>query len=73
MLSKYFSRRVCRNMVYYKCTKDKRNARYIREGSCLMAAPLTENLKAREGIDHIGTRLCVQLRVYNPAGGNPVK
>ena len=22
---------------------------------------------------HIGVRLCVQQRVYNPAGGNPVK
>ena len=40
-------------MIYYKCTKDKRNARYIRDGSCLMVAPLTKNLKAREGIDHI--------------------
>ena len=35
-------------MAYYKCTKDKSYARYIREGSCLNAAPL--NLKAREGI-----------------------
>ena len=50
MLSNDFSCRACRNMIYYKCTKDKRNARYIREGSCLMAAPLTENLKAQEGI-----------------------
>lgn len=23
--------------------------------------------------DHIGARPCVQQRVYNPAGGNPVK
>ena len=34
-------------MVHYKCTK---NARYIREVSCLKAAHLTKNLKAREGI-----------------------
>lgn len=57
MLSKDFSFRACRNMIWYKCTKDKRNARYIREGSCLMAAPLTENLKAREGINYIGTKI----------------
>lgn len=38
------------NMTYYKCTKDKSYARYIREGSCLKAAPLTKNLKTREGI-----------------------
>ena len=50
MLSKDFCCRACRNMIYYKCTKDKRNARYIREGSCLMAAHLSKNLKAREGI-----------------------
>ena len=37
-------------MVHYKCTKNKRNARYIREVSCLKAAHLTKNLKAREGI-----------------------
>ena len=41
--------------------------------------PITKNLKAREGIDHIatkhtlGVRPCIQQRVYNPAGGNPVK
>ena len=58
MLSNDFSCRACQNMIYYKCTKDKRNARYIREGSCLKAAPLTKNLKAREGIGHIGTRFC---------------
>ena len=39
---------VCWNIIYYKYTKDK-NARYIREGSCLKAVPLTKNLKAREG------------------------
>ena len=56
MLSKDFSCRACRNMIHYKCTKDERNTRYIREGSCLKVAPLTKNLKAWEGIDHIGTR-----------------
>lgn len=50
MLSNDFSCRVCRNMIYYKCTKDKSYAKYIREGSCLKAAPLTKDLKAREGI-----------------------
>ena len=50
MLSNDFSCRACRNMVHYKCTKNKRNARYIREVSCLKAAHLTKNLKAREGI-----------------------
>lgn len=40
-------------MIYCKSNKGKRNARYIREGSCIKAAPLTKNLKAREGIDHI--------------------
>ena len=50
MLSNDFSCTACRNIVYYKSTKNKRNARYIREGSCLNAAPLTKNLKAREGI-----------------------
>ena len=48
MLSKDFCCGACRNMIYYKCTKNKGNARCIREGSCLNAAPL--NLKAREGI-----------------------
>ena len=43
MLSNDFSCRVCQNVVCYKCTKDKRNARYIREGSCLNAAPLTKS------------------------------
>jgi len=37
-------------MIHYKCTKDKSYARYIREGSCLKAVPLTKGLKAREGI-----------------------
>jgi len=37
-------------MTYYKSTKDKGNARYIREGSCLKADLLTKNLKALEGI-----------------------
>lgn len=50
MLSNDFSCRACRNMIYYKDTKDKGNARYIREGSCLKAALLTKNLKALEGI-----------------------
>jgi len=50
MLSKNFSCRVWQNMMHYKCTKDKSYIRYIREGSCLKAAPITKNLKAREGI-----------------------
>lgn len=48
MLSNNFCCGACRNMIYYKSTKNKGNARCIREGSCLNTAPL--NLKAREGI-----------------------
>ena len=50
MLSNDFSCRACRNTIYYECTKDKSYARYIKEGSCLKAASLTKDLKAREGI-----------------------
>ena len=43
MLSNDFSCRACRNTIYYECTKDKSYARYIKEGSCLKAVPLTKN------------------------------